>query len=769
MAVGIHKRSWLARYFTSYLMIGVLPVLVLGMVFYYANSISMEREVRNLNYASLTQSLGKMDYLVEEMTKLSYNLSSTLDTEIGSYMDRTPSSREFSLLDENMIEQYLASYEQMLSVPMNAILFMRGDSYLYTSEGKVQYAAFEERMRPRGDLTMSSFYTSLCTIRYNASLRISASLASLEEGAASTVYLYPIPYMDLLPTATLGFIFSDGQLQNLFENYLGGMEGNLYIYNEYLSEIYCCGELEFSEESREAFSVMKGSGVFEQKIEGKNYVVMRCVSENSGFSFVMVTPRRIFYGRMRLMQGVVTLSVLALLVIGVVLAYAMSRSIYRPVKRLVDTLYEDEEQKPVSNEFEMLQGRYRDIANQNIEMSDVLDRQRPMVAYSCLDRLLRGKFESAEELAFSLKCARVDLSGRFLFVMLLSIAGASASSGERSGIQGERMQSLLSAADSFLYPGTRIYALELAAEKQLAVLVNIQEAAEEGEDVRKTVAEALCREIERECALRVRIGVGRVYAERADINASFMEASVVLTDYMNGLEEGILLFEEVTAGEDERYRCPVIEQALFIQSLKQADEQAALKALDEMVGKLSEIGSFLITQCLCFDIINMMLKLSGQLGGELKTAQIKELCTFGNLEEFHRQARKAAGILCCQLEKRREESGNQLKNELIDYVNLHFCDSQLSLESLAEHFELSPNYISRFFKQETGYNFIQYVSFLRMERVKEELETTDLQIKEIVYGVGYMDVASFVRKFKAYEGVTPGQYRERVRARETGK
>ena len=38
-----------------------------------------------------------------------------------------------------------------------------------------------------------------------------------------------------------------------------------------------------------------------------------------------------------------------------------------------------------------------------------------------------------------------------------------------------------------------------------------------------------------------------------------------------------------------------------------------------------------------------------------------------------------------------------------------------------------------------------------------------LQIKEIVAEIGYIDVANFVRKFKGYEGVTPGQYRDKMR------
>ncbi|MCI5564829.1 MAG: AraC family transcriptional regulator [Clostridiales bacterium] len=71
--------------------------------------------------------------------------------------------------------------------------------------------------------------------------------------------------------------------------------------------------------------------------------------------------------------------------------------------------------------------------------------------------------------------------------------------------------------------------------------------------------------------------------------------------------------------------------------------------------------------------------------------------------------------------------------------------------------------MSRFYKQETGYTFTQYVTLLRLNRAKRLLTESNLSIREIVEQIGYIDTASFVRKFKACEGITPGQWRETYR------
>ena len=60
-------------------------------------------------------------------------------------------------------------------------------------------------------------------------------------------------------------------------------------------------------------------------------------------------------------------------------------------------------------------------------------------------------------------------------------------------------------------------------------------------------------------------------------------------------------------------------------------------------------------------------------------------------------------------------------------------------------------------------SFIQLVSEKRMNKAKEMLRDTDIMVKDITQQVGYFDAASFVRKFKETEGLTPSEYRIRYK------
>ena len=73
---------------------------------------------------------------------------------------------------------------------------------------------------------------------------------------------------------------------------------------------------------------------------------------------------------------------------------------------------------------------------------------------------------------------------------------------------------------------------------------------------------------------------------------------------------------------------------------------------------------------------------------------------------------------------------------------------------------ISPYYFSKLFKEETGGNFIDYVTAIRMEKAKELLSSTDKSMKEICSAVGYQDPNYFSRSFKKNVGVTPTEYKE---------
>lgn len=92
-----------------------------------------------------------------------------------------------------------------------------------------------------------------------------------------------------------------------------------------------------------------------------------------------------------------------------------------------------------------------------------------------------------------------------------------------------------------------------------------------------------------------------------------------------------------------------------------------------------------------------------------------------------------------------------------EYLETHYADD-ISLEDVAEQVNISPQYFSKLIKKSTGFNFIDWLSMLRVKKAKELLTNSNLTVKEVCFLVGYKDPNYFSRIFKKRIGITPSEY-----------
>lgn len=83
----------------------------------------------------------------------------------------------------------------------------------------------------------------------------------------------------------------------------------------------------------------------------------------------------------------------------------------------------------------------------------------------------------------------------------------------------------------------------------------------------------------------------------------------------------------------------------------------------------------------------------------------------------------------------------------------------LTLKKIAQTFYLSPGYISRIFRRETGVGFNAYLNVYRISRAREMLDETELNISEIAFLTGFNSISQFNRTFQSICRCSPRQYR----------
>jgi two-component system response regulator YesN len=114
---------------------------------------------------------------------------------------------------------------------------------------------------------------------------------------------------------------------------------------------------------------------------------------------------------------------------------------------------------------------------------------------------------------------------------------------------------------------------------------------------------------------------------------------------------------------------------------------------------------------------------------------------------------------CRNIISKREEQTSGLISKAKHFIEENY-HKDISLDDVSRIVDISPYYFSKLFKDETGENFIEYLTNMRIEKAKDLLVHSGMNIKSICVDTGYSDPNYFSRIFKKQVGVTPTEYRE---------
>ena len=113
---------------------------------------------------------------------------------------------------------------------------------------------------------------------------------------------------------------------------------------------------------------------------------------------------------------------------------------------------------------------------------------------------------------------------------------------------------------------------------------------------------------------------------------------------------------------------------------------------------------------------------------------------------------------CRNILSKKAEKSNSVIETAKEYIRNNYS-RDISLDDVSRVVNISPYYFSKLFKEDTGENFIEYLTGIRMNKAKELLDSTELSMKEICSMIGYSDPNYFSRSFKKNVGVTPTEYK----------
>lgn len=246
------------------------------------------------------------------------------------------------------------------------------------------------------------------------------------------------------------------------------------------------------------------------------------------------------------------------------------------------------------------------------------------------------------------------------------------------------------------------------------------------------------------------IHAGQVVARPHLIQLSFFQA--ISAD--GGQNQSIVFYREKppAAGQPSPY--DIVEE--LKQLLTGTDPQNASAYIHALLKKAGDLSNQFL---LYSNIVEYLLSTTEEMVAEEETGG-SGLLTSALYSAFRDTDAMAETILSLVRQQITGTADHPFLQQLNTFIEKNYQDSMLTVQQIADHFQISPSHLNNLAKKENGKTAFSLLDQKRMEHAKELLASdADCPIRNIVENSGYGDLNYFSKKFKRQTGMTPGEYR----------
>lgn len=749
---SILKSSLLLKYALSYILIFLIPLTGVT-VFVYENAVnSLRSEIEQSNVNQLNQVKMTIDDRMRELQEIASKIA--YDEHLTPYMVRHP------YYGWEAIRQ-LSTYKANSSILEDLFLYFHDDPTIYSSRGLTNVdvifnQTYQFKNESKVDLLRDLNEATHPVMRPAEQVNVNYRKESM------LTLLVPIMPNDPFPYGTVVYLMEESKLTGVMDSILNEFSGSSYIFDQ--DGKMLTSNNHGASMPQDELSVLSSlqPGIHNLTLNNEKQSVVAVLSQENGWTYVTAMPSHQFFSRVVHIQTLILLVFSIVVLTGIAAAMLLAKRQYHPIKDLMEfaKLRSNStalDSAKISNEWDWIKQTIHDYNAR-------IDIQEPYVRNQCLLLLLKHGKPDDPEIEQLILGAGLELPQGQGYYFSVILAWNASYADENARQERQQMQEML---HELALPGlhAQVYGIEFSPSEQFALMVSVvpSEAVTQQQQVEQIV-ETVKRMVIENSQLMPSIGVGTPYENLAELNQSFIEAATALEFRLAGGNGHVTYFEhlaELSSPGAETFWISKKSLLKLEQSLKQGNESVARQMLSSIIHDIkNESLSVPLLRCICYDLLNAMLRVASEMGMHSVIQHIAALASFDTLDETEQKLNGLAEQICAQVERNTETEQHSLMDDIVAYVDQQYADYTLSLEHIALKYSISTSYLSRSFKEKTGLNFSQYISRCRMEEVIRLLLSTDAPLKDIIERVGYLDTPNFIRKFKKETGFTPGQYRK---------
>ncbi|WP_251563876.1 helix-turn-helix domain-containing protein [Paenibacillus pasadenensis] len=721
----VFNRSLFRKQLLSYFITVLIPTFMIVSVYSYTISEDLKSQLKQTSDNSVQRVSKNIQDMIDQINYFSLQLSFVPDM---NRMLKNPS--QFTLYD------YYQLKEQVRNQITSSELF----------ESVYVYSALNERFMTSGEglYDAASFFDQpvLDQIRQNADKSF-----WYEVRDDYITFYKAIPVTETKPLGTVVVNIPKDRFLHTIYNLNNSSDHNVYIIDSNGTAISS-----ISEAKQNAINRLAASAALQKiRIDNQAYFANTQAVQDNGWTVVSLIPYEVYKELFAKKMSKLMLIVFVVFLIGLAIAYAFAVRMYNPWKKIIEVITASGDNKPSSDEYLLVSGAIS-------SMMDTIKQNEPVMKDHLISDILRNNVTDKIS-------ARLEQAGSTFphphYAVIVAVFDALRPEDEEDPQRKLIMYSMVSETLKKYLPAEGT----VLDRSKLGFIVNVPESGMDA-SIRELIHQCFA-EMNAVAQEELNVSLQLIVSDAGSPERLYVAYEQIrrMLNYKAVINRSDVVFVQDHTSE-LKFVYPLLLQKQLIHSVTAMNPGKASQCVDELFQQyiykskypFEKLQGMIVV--LMSSVLNELLKEGhdiGSLNDEVDIFKLNECRNNDQLYQFMMEhISKIIGFLEAQQDK---QVTNQYVAKTIAYMEAHYT-SNLSITEIAERIGVSSGHLSRTFKAETGKSMLEYLTEFRINKSKELLNSCNDSLHEIGQSVGYNDVQSFIRFFKKYEGMTPGEYRK---------
>lgn len=753
MKVIKRRNDVFLRFLISYIAILIIPLLI-GMFAYQKAFTVVEEEEKNNALASLETAKSITDGYTTSIERLVSQISS--DRELNEILTEKNISNYSMKLFLDGLKSYFSANDKY----SRYYILLKNSNYIVTPETVFQKNFFFKSIFKYGNNSSDQIQNKLTNEYIKGEYWPETPV--IHEGGNQKVISYvhsiPLNYTNQSDGVIISLIDTN-KFKELLSN-IDTSEGSWGYISDRDNNILT--SVSSNNQEVKAIDIAGTHGFYEFSESNEKMFAVYTTSAVNGWRYVAIIPSRVIMQKVNGIRAMtITVMVIALL-LGIIIAFLLSSKNVKPIKNIAAMFAETAGNISVigGNDLDIIKGNISNLLQSNDQLKRVLNEQASLVKTAFFDRLLKGEFINKEDINAVTSYMGLDLKHRKHIVVLISLYNNNDLINEE--IINEINISKIIVKDTI---AKNIPENVLINEYNVSKLVTLITAKSTDvgnicQSIEKSFMDVF-NQVEEKCHLKLHIAFGEAYDDLSYTNQSYEEASRALEYSLNSIDKYIIWFHDIPKHSDGFYY-PIEQETRLMNIVKAGNFSEVKLMLDSNYTEnfANRRLSPEMADSLLLSLWVTAVKLNIQL--QLECIPVNGARYFSKVKSYEKGYEYISNTfekMCDIIKEQKQYKNKALKNNILEYIDSEFTDPNISLSSIASRFGFTEAYVSYFFKEQTGENFINYLTDKRIQLSCELLSSTNQSVSDIAAQAGYNSDQVFRRAFKRKMDIGPAEYR----------